>query len=61
MLELLLSIWLIAGYISARSSFPQPLSPERERDALTRLAQGDPDARCELIEHNLRPARTATI
>ena len=32
MLELLLSIWLIAGYISARSSFPQPLSPERERD-----------------------------
>lgn len=54
MLELLLSIWLIAGYISARSSFPQPLSPERERDALTRLAQGDPDARRELIEHNLR-------
>ena len=54
MLELLLSIWLIAGYISARSSFPQPLSADQEREALARLAQGDPDARRELIEHNLR-------
>lgn len=54
MLELLLSIWLIAGYISSRSSFPQPLSAERERDALNRLAQGDREARRELIEHNLR-------
>lgn len=54
MLEFLLSIWLIAGYISARSSFPQPLSAPEERAALEGLARGDPDARRLLIEHNLR-------
>lgn len=54
MLELLLSVWLMAGYISARTSFPQPMSAEEERDALERLAQGDPDARRQLIERNLR-------
>lgn len=54
MLEFLLSLWLIAGYVSTRSSFPQPLSADEERQALERMAQGDADARRELIEHNLR-------
>lgn len=54
MLEFLLSVWLIAGYISARASFPQPLSAEEEREALRRLAQGDMEARRMLIERNLR-------
>ncbi|MGI6184717.1 MAG: RNA polymerase sporulation sigma factor SigK [Candidatus Fimadaptatus sp.] len=54
MLEFLLSIWFIAGYISARSSFPQPLSAEEERRALERMAEGDAEARRLLIEHNMR-------
>lgn len=54
MLEFLLSLWLIAGYVSTRSSFPQPLSAEEEREALMRMAEGDSDARRRLIEHNLR-------
>ena len=35
-------------------SFPRPLSAAEERDCLDRLAQGDPEARNTLIEHNLR-------
>ena len=36
------------------SSFPRPLSAAEERECLDRLAQGDPEARNTLIEHNLR-------
>ena len=35
-------------------SFPRPLKPEEEREALARWAAGDQDARNALIEHNLR-------
>ena len=35
-------------------SFPRPLSAAEERECLVRLAQGDPEARNTLIEHNLR-------
>ena len=35
-------------------SFPRPLSAPEERACLERLAQGDPEARNTLIEHNLR-------
>ncbi len=35
-------------------SFPQPLSPAREKQALDALQAGDPAARDLLIEHNLR-------
>ena len=35
-------------------SFPRPLSAAEERECLGRLAQGDPEARNTLIEHNLR-------
>lgn len=33
---------------------PAPFTKEEEQDALNRLAKGDPKARDELIEHNLR-------
>ncbi len=46
---LLLSLRLDRG-----SSFPRPLSATEERAWLDRLAQGDPEARSVLIEHNLR-------
>ena len=35
-------------------SFPQPLSAQREREALEALQAGDPAAKDLLIEHNLR-------
>lgn len=35
-------------------SFPRALKPEEERECLARYAAGDPKARDELIEHNLR-------
>ena len=34
--------------------FPRALTREEEQDCLERMAQGDTDARDELIEHNLR-------
>jgi RNA polymerase sporulation-specific sigma factor len=36
------------------NSFPQPLTPEEEKECLDRLAQGNDEARQTLIEHNLR-------
>ena len=35
-------------------SFPQPLSPTQEREALEAMQTGDSAARDKLIEHNLR-------
>ena len=35
-------------------SFPQPLSPVQEKEALEAMQAGDPAARDKLIEHNLR-------
>lgn len=51
---LIRSLMLMAGYVSNSSTFPQPLSPEEEDQYLTRLKQGDPEARSVLIERNLR-------
>lgn len=48
------SLFLILRISSAAGSFPKPLSAQEERDALERMAQGDPQARGLLIEHNLR-------
>jgi RNA polymerase sporulation-specific sigma factor len=47
-------VWLLHGYLANASAFPQPLSPEEEREALAAMARGDPEARNRLIEHNLR-------
>ncbi|MEA5038309.1 MAG: RNA polymerase sporulation sigma factor SigK [Clostridiaceae bacterium] len=35
-------------------SFPKPLTPQQEHEALERMAAGDEQARALLIEHNLR-------
>ncbi len=35
-------------------TFPAPLSPQEEADCLARLQQGDPQAREDLILHNMR-------
>ena len=34
--------------------FPEPLDSEEEINCITRMKQGDMDARSKLIEHNLR-------
>ncbi len=44
---------LLVSHIK-NNSFPHPLDPEKERECLLRLAQGDGEARRILIEHNLR-------
>lgn len=58
MIEWLLSSlgeWLFfLSYVSGRETFPPPLSPQEERQALAELAQGSRQARSTLIERNLR-------
>ena len=41
-------------HVSGTGSFPKSLSAKEEREALERMAAGDPAARTRLIEHNLR-------
>ena len=45
---------LLSLRLSGGGSFPKPLSAAEERHWLDRYAQGDPEARNVLIEHNLR-------
>ena len=45
---------LLSLRLSGGNSFPKPLSAAEERQWLERYAQGDPEARNILIEHNLR-------
>ncbi len=42
------------GYITGSNLFPEPLTPEEEKEALEKLAEGDEEARNLLIEKNLR-------
>ena len=46
-------IHLILG-INSPQKFPPPLSPEAERKLFLQMEEGDPNARKELILHNLR-------
>ena len=45
---------LLSLRLSGGGTFPKPLSAAEERLWLDRYAQGDPEARNVLIEHNLR-------
>ena len=54
LLELFGGIFAFAGHIAGGSSFPEPLSPEEEKDCIARLEAGDAEARRLLIERNLR-------
>ena len=46
--------WLMFLHLSAKSSFPKPLPPEEEQRLIAEMAEGSDEARCRLIEHNLR-------
>lgn len=52
--EVLNNGFLMLGYVSNVNSFPQPLTPEEEKDYLVRYGNGDEQARNVLIERNLR-------
>lgn len=41
-------------HVCGSGAFPKPLSEKREREYLSRMAEGDEQARQILIEHNLR-------
>ena len=43
LLELFGGIFAFAGHITGGSSFPEPLSPEEEKDCIARLEAGDAD------------------
>lgn len=51
-------LWLMwtggVHYVSGGSSLPPPLSPEEEKETLSRMMEGDRTARDALITHNLR-------
>ena len=54
LLLMLNSLFFTLRLSNQTGSFPKALSREEEQDCLDRMAQGDPEARDKLIEHNLR-------
>lgn len=54
LLPLFQGITVLVSYIANHNAFPKPLSPQREAELLTKMEQGDEDARNVLIERNLR-------
>jgi len=53
MLSVINGLLLLLSYIT-NNTFPQPLSPEEEKEYLARMLNGDEEARNILTEHNLR-------
>ncbi len=53
-IEFCKTAFFVLGYISNNSLFPEPLSPEEEKEYLERYMNGDEEARNILIERNLR-------
>ncbi len=53
-LTFLSKVFCFTSYVNNKGSFPKPLTPEEERDALIHMKEGDMTAREKLIRHNLR-------
>lgn len=53
-LQFLKSAVFLVGYISSNQLFPEPLSPEEEKEYLIKMENGDEEAKNILIERNLR-------
>ena len=54
LLTLLKNLIIFASYRTEKSSFPKPLSKEKEQEYLVLSAKGDKDAKEILVKHNLR-------
>ena len=53
-LSLFSELVFFSSFLKEQSSFPQPFSPEEEKEDLLKAKQGDKEAKEELIKHNLR-------
>lgn len=51
---LLKNLFIYSSYVSEKSSFPMPLSKEKEKFYLDKAERGDKEAKDILIKHNLR-------
>ena len=51
---LLKNLVIFSSYVTDKSSFPKPLSKEKEAEYILRAEQGDKEAKEILIKHNLR-------
>lgn len=51
---LLKNLFIYSSYVSEKSSFPMPLSKEKEKFYLDKAESGDKEAKDILIKHNLR-------
>lgn len=54
LLALLKNLVIFSSYVSEKSSFPKPLSKEKEKEYLDNCALGDEEAKEILVKHNLR-------
>lgn len=54
LLTLLKNLIIFSSYMTEKSSFPKPLSKEKEQEYLSLSAAGDKDAKEILVKHNLR-------
>ena len=54
LLTLLKNLIIFSSYMTEKSSFPKPLSKEKEQESLVLSAKGDKDAKEILVKHNLR-------
>lgn len=54
LLALLKNLIIFSSYMTEKSSFPKPLSKEKEQEYLVLSAKGDKDAKEILVKHNLR-------
>ncbi|MBR4800215.1 MAG: RNA polymerase sporulation sigma factor SigK [Clostridia bacterium] len=54
LLLLLKNLIIFSSYVTEKTSFPKPLSKEKEREYLLKAKDGDKKAKDVLVEHNLR-------
>ncbi len=54
LMMLLKNLIIFSSYVTEKSSFPKPLSKEKEKEYLTLSQNGDEEAKEILIKHNLR-------
>ena len=54
LLLLLKNLIIFSSYVTEKTSFPKPLSKEKEKEYLEKAKNGDKKAKDILVEHNLR-------